>query len=364
MIELILRLTRPLFVPLLKLKTEPPHLPEGSALVRSLRPSEAWFTWRALTAMFGLLGQVIGTGVGAIALVAKLGGLGWALAALLVLVEVVIVSFTLVATRVDYELRFFLVGDRSLRVTEGAIVRREVTLSYANVQNLEVTQGPLERLFGFQNLTVTTAGADQVPGMENSHAGGPRRRRVGSHAHPRHAASGEGLGPRRTGAVACWTLTRAAARGARRSRGPARRGSGKPGSARREVDEARQAETEEGEHQHPHQPRRPGLVAHHEGLEGSDAPLGQHQTQRHGCEHGPDHQHPGIRAEGFRPVPVREVHQPPRHAAARARQAGRAVERTEIRPDGTRRQHEGRDEDHERQSPEDRCQQGLRDDSP
>jgi membrane protein YdbS with pleckstrin-like domain len=170
MIELIVRLTRPLFVPLLKLKTDPPHLPEGSSLVRSLRPSEAWFTWRALTAMFGLLGQVIGTGVGAIALVAKLGGLGWALAALLVLFEVVIVSFTLVATRVDYELRFFLVGDRSLRVTEGAIVRREVTLSYANVQNLEVTQGPLERLFGFQNLTVTTAGADQAPGLENSHS--------------------------------------------------------------------------------------------------------------------------------------------------------------------------------------------------
>ncbi|MDP3502684.1 MAG: PH domain-containing protein [Myxococcales bacterium] len=170
MIELIVRLTRPLYVPLLKLKTEPPHLPEGSALVRSLKPSEAWFTWRALTAMFGLLPQVIGTGVGVIALIAKLGALGWALAALLVLFEVVVVSFTLVATRVDYELRFFLVGDRSLRVSEGAIVRREVTLSYANVQNLEVTQGPLERLFGFQNLTVTTAGADQTEGLENSHS--------------------------------------------------------------------------------------------------------------------------------------------------------------------------------------------------
>jgi len=170
MIELIVRLTRPLYVPLLKLKTGPPHLPEGSALVRSLGPCEAWFTWRALWAMFGLLPQVIGTGVGAIALIAKLGGLGWAIAAMLVLVEVVVVSFTLVATRVDYELRFFLVGDRSLRVNEGAIVRREVTLSYANVQNLEVTQGPMERLFGFQNLTVTTAGADQAPGLENSHS--------------------------------------------------------------------------------------------------------------------------------------------------------------------------------------------------
>lgn len=170
MIELTVRLLKPLFLPLLKLKADPPHLPEGSALVRSLTPSEAWFTWRALTALFGLLGQVIGTGVIALTLIAKLGGWGWAIAAALLLFEAAVIGFTLVATRVDYELRFFLVGDRSLRVTEGAITRREVTLSYANVQNLEVTQGPLERLFGFQNLTVTTAGADQQPGQENSHS--------------------------------------------------------------------------------------------------------------------------------------------------------------------------------------------------
>jgi membrane protein YdbS with pleckstrin-like domain len=170
MIDLTIRLLKPVFLPLLKLKTDPPHLPEGTALVRSLKPSEAWFTWRALTALFGLLGQVIGTGVAAIAVVAKLGGWGWLIAAALLLVEAVVVGFTLVAVRVDWELRSFLVGDRSLRVSEGALTRREVTLSYANVQNLEVTQGPLERLFGFQNLTVTTAGADQQPGLENSHS--------------------------------------------------------------------------------------------------------------------------------------------------------------------------------------------------
>lgn len=106
----------------------------------------------------------------AVAAVAKLGGAGIALAALLLLVEAGIIGFALVAARVDFELRHFLVGDRSLRATEGAITRREATLSYANVQNLEVTQGPLERLFGFQNLTVTTAGADQLPGTENSHS--------------------------------------------------------------------------------------------------------------------------------------------------------------------------------------------------
>jgi membrane protein YdbS with pleckstrin-like domain len=171
MIATLVNWLKPFFVPLLKLRTEPPHLPEGSSLVRSLRPSEAWFTYRALTAMFGLLGQVIGTGVASVALTAKFGTTGLGLSALLILFQGATLGFVLVAARVDYELRHFLVGDRSLRVTEGALTQKEVTLSYVNVQNLEVTQGPLERLFGFQNLTVTTAGADQTPGsLPNSHS--------------------------------------------------------------------------------------------------------------------------------------------------------------------------------------------------
>jgi membrane protein YdbS with pleckstrin-like domain len=170
MIELIVRLLRPLFVPLLKLKTDPPHLPEGSSLVRHLRPSEAWLTYRSLSALFGLLGQVIGTGVFALVLIGKLKGVGVLLAVLLLALEVLVVGFALVTTRVDYELRHYLIGDRSLRVSQGVVTRQEVTLSYANVQNLEVNQGPIERLFGFQALTVTTAGADQAPGLENSHS--------------------------------------------------------------------------------------------------------------------------------------------------------------------------------------------------
>jgi membrane protein YdbS with pleckstrin-like domain len=78
-------------------------------------------------------------------------------------------GFGLVATRLDYELRHYLVGDKSLRVSQGAVVRREVTLSYANVQNLEVTQGPFETLFGIKTLTISTAGGSAVAGQLNPH---------------------------------------------------------------------------------------------------------------------------------------------------------------------------------------------------
>jgi membrane protein YdbS with pleckstrin-like domain len=167
--EFLLGLLKPLFLPLLKLEFTPPHLPEGSSLVRSLKPADQWLAYRYLTTLFGFLNQFVGTGIAAIALVAKLKGTGIAIALVLFAVQCFIIGLALVTTRVDFELRHYLVGDRSLRVAQGAWKREEVTLSYANVQNIEVTQGPLERMFGFKSLTISTAGADTTPGAENSH---------------------------------------------------------------------------------------------------------------------------------------------------------------------------------------------------
>lgn len=167
--ELLLRLLKPIFLPLLKLDLTAPHLPEGTSLVRSLKPSEQWLAYRYLQTLFGFLNQFIGVGIAVIALVAKLKGWGLAIALGVFVVEGFFIGLALVTTRVDFELRHYLVGDRSLRVAQGAWKREEVTLSYANVQNIEVNQGPLERLFGFKSLTISTAGADTTPGAENSH---------------------------------------------------------------------------------------------------------------------------------------------------------------------------------------------------
>ncbi len=167
--ELLLRLLKPIFLPLLKLELAAPHLPEGSSLVRSLKPSEQWLAYRYLQTLFGFLNQFIGVGIVVIAAVAKLRGWGLAIGLGIFAIEAVLIGFALVVTRVDFELRHYLVGDRSLRVAQGAWTREEVTLSYANVQNIEVNQGPLERLFGFKSLTISTAGADTTPGKENSH---------------------------------------------------------------------------------------------------------------------------------------------------------------------------------------------------
>jgi uncharacterized membrane protein YdbT with pleckstrin-like domain len=58
----------------------------------------------------------------------------------------------------DWELRWYIVTDRSLRIREGVWKVSEMTLTFANVQEVSIRQGPIERLFGIANLRVRTAG--------------------------------------------------------------------------------------------------------------------------------------------------------------------------------------------------------------
>ena len=164
MISALALALRPVFEPLLKLRMQPPHLPEGSTVVRSLKPSEAYLGYRYLFLALSWLPQLAGLGVATAVLIAALGPWGAAIAVIGVATALVALGLSLVAVRLDWELRDYLIGDRSLRVRQGAIIQEEVTLSFANIQNIEVNQGPLERLFGFSNLQVTTAGGAAASG--------------------------------------------------------------------------------------------------------------------------------------------------------------------------------------------------------
>jgi len=81
------------------------------------------------------------------------------------------IPFSLAAARLDYEMRWYMVTDRSLRLREGIFGVREMTLTFANVQNITIRQGPLQRLLGISDVVVRTAGGG------SSEAGG----------HPAHA---------------------------------------------------------------------------------------------------------------------------------------------------------------------------------
>jgi len=66
--------------------------------------------------------------------------------------------FSFAVLRLDFEKRWYLVTDRSLRIREGVIIVREMTVTFANIQNLSITEGPIQRALGIADLKVETAG--------------------------------------------------------------------------------------------------------------------------------------------------------------------------------------------------------------
>jgi uncharacterized membrane protein YdbT with pleckstrin-like domain len=66
--------------------------------------------------------------------------------------------FSWAVLRLDYELRWYMLSDRAIRIREGIVTVREKTMALANVQNIALRQGPLQRLLGIADVEVKTAG--------------------------------------------------------------------------------------------------------------------------------------------------------------------------------------------------------------
>jgi uncharacterized membrane protein YdbT with pleckstrin-like domain len=75
--------------------------------------------------------------------------------------------FSLALVRLDFEKRWYVVTDRSLRVREGVAIVKEMTVTFANIQNLAISQGPLQRAIGIADLRVDTAGGGAAQGQKH-----------------------------------------------------------------------------------------------------------------------------------------------------------------------------------------------------
>ena len=82
----------------------------------------------------------------------------WGIKIIGVLVYLAQIPLTYVVRRLDYEMRWYLVTDRSLRLRYGVWQVSEATMSFANIQQVIVCQGPLQRLLGLADVRVTSAG--------------------------------------------------------------------------------------------------------------------------------------------------------------------------------------------------------------
>jgi membrane protein YdbS with pleckstrin-like domain len=81
---------------------------------------------------------------------------------LVIMIAVSVIHLAIV--RLNYEKRWYIVTDRSLRVREGVIGVQEMTVTFANIQNISISQGPIQRLLSIADLRVDTAGGAGATG--------------------------------------------------------------------------------------------------------------------------------------------------------------------------------------------------------
>jgi len=180
------RLFKGLALSLMKAPTEPPAPPAGShASVQIFRASPKYLTYRLLA--YWIVVGLLWIGWWILVAVALIEqdeepAIAAAIIAPLLLAGQFIAYFVV---RIDYDMRYYIVTNRALRVRQGAVIVKEMTITHANVQNMRVVQGPLLRFFGIWNLKVDTAGGGgssgphgesdssshsiQMAGIENAH---------------------------------------------------------------------------------------------------------------------------------------------------------------------------------------------------
>ncbi|MEE8155568.1 MAG: PH domain-containing protein [Phycisphaerales bacterium] len=128
--------------------------------MRTFRAAPSFLIYQIITWGLGFAVGLIGEIVFVVLQYMKGGGawegitLGYAVFGITLLLT--IAKYFLI--RLDFDMRYYIVTDRSLRIREGVLLIHEATFTYANVQNLKIHQGPIERLLGISNLVVETAG--------------------------------------------------------------------------------------------------------------------------------------------------------------------------------------------------------------
>ncbi|MCA9102792.1 MAG: PH domain-containing protein [Planctomycetales bacterium] len=155
----------------LRVPDTPPELPTAAGEhVEVFRPAVGFLNYMklafwiemALTALaFFVIWLMITVAVWPVGLILFAPGV-----ALLVFINVVFY----VALHLRYDTTWYVVTGRSLRIRRGIWVIHETTITYDNIQNLRVSQGPVERYFGIANLLVETAGGGG--GGQDPHSAG------------------------------------------------------------------------------------------------------------------------------------------------------------------------------------------------
>lgn len=151
---------------------EPPNLPaDHGEIVERFRPDEGYL--RYLKFWFWVVLLPMDLPVFIVWGILAAFHTGWAIALLPVALVIAFLPDVIayVAIHLKYDTTWYVVSDRTLRIRRGVMTVTEMTITFENVQNVKVRQGPIERRFGFGDVVVETAGVRMVGAGEGMRAG-------------------------------------------------------------------------------------------------------------------------------------------------------------------------------------------------
>ena len=158
---------------LFKVPEEPPRLLAiGGEEIQSFRPSPRFLDYLKLQFWILLLVVDCALAVAWLVILFNRPLVAILLAPVFLVVMVLPDIVAYVALHLRYDTTWYVMSGRSLRIRRGIWIIRETTVTFENVQNVELKQGPLQRYFGISNLVVQTAGGGGVQtqqGQTNPH---------------------------------------------------------------------------------------------------------------------------------------------------------------------------------------------------
>lgn len=156
---------------------EPPTLPvRPGESITSFRPSQGFL--RYLKFIFWLVLGLTDVAFAVIYIIAAaalcMNDLWWVSLLLLPPTLFLIVAPDIVAyiaIHLRYDTTWYVLTERSIRIRRGIWIIHEVTITYENVQNVTVQQGPLQRYFGIAEVNIDTAGGGGGSSTGKGHGG-------------------------------------------------------------------------------------------------------------------------------------------------------------------------------------------------
>ena len=138
---------------------EPPTLPaRPGESVESFQPAEGFLKYLKLNFWIIVVVVDLAIFIGWLVILAAepVAGIVLAVPALVLAVVPDVVAY--VAVHLRYDTTWYVLTERSLRIRRGIWVIHEMTFTFENVQNVSVSQGPIQRWFGIADVRVDTAG--------------------------------------------------------------------------------------------------------------------------------------------------------------------------------------------------------------